>query len=420
MSYSEQNESPNTRWWESYLVRYFLGFIVGTFCIIALIGSNFPKHAPVLIGEVSILFHEGNSISPTNNGNPLPKTDSTNSTLKASNSDDTSFGSVSAIGLALLGLAYCYIASTPITVIHAARMYRTWFERQTRTFWFGWTSTLGLTSIGLGQHINQPMVVFFYTTGIAIILLVDPFYFNRKKFKNPNNATTNCLTPKLWVTLFSKTLEEQCLTEKKVGRTTLGFLVNSIGWILLLWGIVASISLTSNNHVHPTLVAFSLPAIWVCLVQYTLLINILTKPQEFSQWYQKISIARRNNGARDIRETYTHLREHANSVFIFVIELSILALILTILEWPSKSLLQPEQLTPYSIDPKYLIVAFFGIWLTPTIFMWSRANWLEQEFADNPTLFNLADSKLNATPANPVRSTDAKHSVGNPPGMPRD
>ena len=42
------------------------------------------------------------------------------------------------IPIALIGLGYCYVASTPITVLHLGRYSRWWLDSHSRHFWFGW------------------------------------------------------------------------------------------------------------------------------------------------------------------------------------------------------------------------------------------------------------------------------------------
>lgn len=364
MSTYENSEPTNTRWWESYLVRYFLGFIVGTLCVIALIGITSPKQAPSLLGDAAGFFGKNQTTSP---------------------STESSFTSASAIGIALLGLAFCYIASTPITVIHAARMYRSWWERQTRTFWLGWSATLFICALGAGVGISFWFATLFLISGLSILLLVDPFYFLQSQKTLKPESPPSSTTPKLWQ-VFHTTPPIQSKPEtSRLGRTTWGFFLNSVAWALFQFGICAATSnwLPVNTNISPVAIAFSLPTIWICIVQYNCLIQILTQPATFTDWYRRISRARIQQGTRDIRETYTHLREHANSVFIVVIELSIFALLIVAAQLSSNF----QSSTSSSIEFKYLAAAFIGIWLTPTIFMWSRANWLEQEFADQPEHF---------------------------------
>ena len=42
--------SGGVRWWESYLVRYALGFIVGTYCVLQISALLFPDFPNALSG----------------------------------------------------------------------------------------------------------------------------------------------------------------------------------------------------------------------------------------------------------------------------------------------------------------------------------------------------------------------------------
>jgi hypothetical protein len=397
---SSKDEPANTRWWESYLVRYFLGFIVGTVCVVVILAKVFPNQAPDLLGQTANLFTK-----PAVNSSNVEKgakceqlvvvsqASTTTYVLQAQSERKNEFSTASAIGIALLGLAFCYIASTPITVIHAGRMYRTWFERQTRTFWFGWCITIAVFAMYSSVEHSTWKVVFALLVGFSLILLSDPFYHSHKMKELSVQATEKqqYTMPTLWqVYNLSNAEVDRSRAEKPPGRvirTQLGFLVNSLGWFSLLFGVCLAlasvIGLNDSFGISISAIALALPALWICIVQYNCLLQILTKPETFHHWYRKIAKARQEPGAKEIRESYTHLREHANSVFIVVIEVSILALLLVFWQVSGRSIPQTQN----NFEFHYLAAAFFGIWLVPTIFMWSRANWLEQEFAERPNDF---------------------------------
>lgn len=125
MSDSEKKGEPaNNRWWESYLVRYFLGFIVGAFCVVVL-AWKFGLVAKWLEATAVV---QGQGKEPTK--------------------PDWSYIS---FAVALLGLGYCYLASTPITVLHAARYGRGGISSLSRYFWFGWGMTLMVSMVSLGR-----------------------------------------------------------------------------------------------------------------------------------------------------------------------------------------------------------------------------------------------------------------------------
>ena len=83
-------ESMNTRWWESYLVRYFVGFIIGAVCV------------AVISAHLDIVKLIRPLLEPVKEGQKP--------------------GWTALVFLsAFAGLGYCYIASTPSTVLHAGR-----------------------------------------------------------------------------------------------------------------------------------------------------------------------------------------------------------------------------------------------------------------------------------------------------------
>lgn len=104
----------------------------------------------------------------------------------------------------------------------------------------------------------------------------------------------------------------------------------------------------------------------------------------------RISKARQRAGAKDIRDSYSHLREHSNSIFVVVIELCILSALLYFLDiyhldTPSTLVLTASAIK--SEEFNVLVLFFLGLWLIPTIYMWGLANRLERKFAENPSQF---------------------------------
>ena len=99
------NDNQNTRWWESYLVRYFLGFIVGGIASF-LIALEFD------VFELTTCWLKANGFS----------------------ADGKVDFSTFAIAIGILGLGFCYLVSTPITVLHAGRYRRGPVDAHTRYF----------------------------------------------------------------------------------------------------------------------------------------------------------------------------------------------------------------------------------------------------------------------------------------------
>lgn len=87
----EKKQSDN-RWWEFYFVRYFVGTAIGAIVVLFLATSNSPVF--VSQGEVATI-------------------------LKSLRPDKFESGYIAV--LATVGLAFCYIASSPVLVLHATR-----------------------------------------------------------------------------------------------------------------------------------------------------------------------------------------------------------------------------------------------------------------------------------------------------------
>ena len=131
---SEKNEN---RWWENYLVRYLVPSIAGMFILIWL-NNNSVKSEIVesgviksKIAEVEVIkseivkskIAEVEVIKPKIVKSEIEKTGILEQyfpMLKLTNGKD--FNTASLTGWLLLGTLYCYIASYPILVFHAARV----------------------------------------------------------------------------------------------------------------------------------------------------------------------------------------------------------------------------------------------------------------------------------------------------------
>lgn len=111
---SEKNEN---RWWENYLVRYLVPSIAGMFILIWLNNNSVESgivEAGVIkskMAEVEVIKSEIEKTGILEQYFPM---------LKLTNGKD--FNTASLTGWLLLGTLYCYIASYPILVFHAARV----------------------------------------------------------------------------------------------------------------------------------------------------------------------------------------------------------------------------------------------------------------------------------------------------------
>ena len=121
---SEKNEN---RWWENYLVRYLVPSIAGMFILIWLNNNSVKSE----IVEVEVIkseivkskIAEVEVIKPKIVKSEIEKTGILEQyfpMLKLTNGKD--FNTASLTGWLLLGTLYCYIASYPILVFHAARV----------------------------------------------------------------------------------------------------------------------------------------------------------------------------------------------------------------------------------------------------------------------------------------------------------
>ena len=89
---TENDKKSDSRWWEFYFVRYFVGTAIGAIIILFLAQSQSPMLT--YQGEIATILR---TLKPTN------------------------FYSGYVAVLATAGLAFCYLASAPILVLHATR-----------------------------------------------------------------------------------------------------------------------------------------------------------------------------------------------------------------------------------------------------------------------------------------------------------
>ena len=120
--------------------------------------------------------------------------------------------------------------------------------------------------------------------------------------------------------------------------------------------------------------------------------------------------------SKDIRETYTHLREHSNATFIVLLELCFSALVIFLIELYAGQSASTENVG--SLDGSGRIVSavllLIAFWMTPNLFMWSRANQLERDFARRPKMYS--SNGVSTTPQeakNPDDPTEAVAPNGN-------
>lgn len=353
----------NTRWWESYLVRYFLGFIIGAICV-------------AVIASQSKLIPGGTEL--------LNKT--------ASSADDQSKYGVTAIVIAisLLGLAYCYLASTPITVMHAGRYGNGPVDRLSRFFWLGWVGVLAASlfpSNWMPLMIQMPSGILIFIFICAFILFL-PKYSNAARrlwfgTRGARKFGTNSISSTPMVVDFA--------SPGTAFAYSLLFSVSIISISILIQRSAGSDVSVENFR----LIALGTPVLWIGIAQYFVLLRLWNEPDTYNKFYSDLFAARRRQGAQDVRDTYTHLREHSNAIFIVAVELSVLCLTLGLLQQAEST----NSSSSRNLSGASFLLAAIGIWIVPTIFMWSRANAMERKFAESPNTF---------LPIEPLRPKEAK------------
>jgi hypothetical protein len=132
------------------------------------------------------------------------------------------------------------------------------------------------------------------------------------------------------------------------------------------------------------LYVLALPALYVLWDQYrciwTVRKDIDQQKGEFVKFYRRLSGARAScSASTDIRDSYTDLREHANSVFILLLEVSVFCLLWIFFERVTE------------LHTRLALVALFlMVWLIPNRLLWGIANDLEKDFSMDPAQYACA------------------------------
>lgn len=215
--------------------------------------------------------------------------------------------------MGIFAFAYCYVASSPITTYHATRMYRqSWFNRFSRFVWLSvWVMLLYLIVAG-------------GTTWTFTVVLAVP-----------------------------------------AG-----------------WAVVVQLLCVMRLHADGSRAAQSFPGriYWDCCAalsgkSWPQWLRTAKRPDEleFVAFYQKLSKARTLKARSELRESYTHLREHSNAFFIVLLEISLAALIVCVV-----------QLAGGSVAMKFTIaLSVLFLWMLPSVFLWTQANRLERSLIED-------------------------------------
>ena len=340
------NTGANTRWWESYLVRYFSGAVVGAICL-----------------AVILLYADWRLYGTAHTKLPEPGKDFP----------------LAFMTLALLasGLVYSYIISAPITVIHFGRSGRSTVEQHVRYFWFGWVLSLGLVQLSgaTGDRLFQSSAWVWWMLVLLVCVgyLVVSHHINRTprdRIGGPGE---------------SRRLKRRRDSRQNAWR--------SIAWAGLLLAFLVTAGCVLGIQQRPmamSLLAFALPTMFVGVMQYVTLWRVLHTERIVHRFYRRLSRARNMENSKDIRETYTHLREHSNATFIVLLELCFSAFLILLIEiYADQSGNLPNIGEGLEI---WRIVSFalslIAFWMAPNLFMWSRANQIERDFARRPNLYS--------------------------------
>lgn len=296
------------RWWEGYLVRYLVGSLVGSIVLVVLFvefrhGKNHYLETYVSLAR-------------------------------------TLFGKDSvAVGLALFvaGGLYCYLASAPITVIHAGRMFR---SKSSSAMWVA----VSLLCLLLGG---------------AALFCAPCFHGNTAE----------------WFTLFFVSLPALyvAFTQWSVWRK-----------MILDRPTVINTDLPDGTERTYVETFFQ----WCAKSNQKSQVSDPSIKQMESKYlgFNRELAKARGSGTRstkEIRETYSHLREHANAIFIVALEISICAVLIA-----AHRFLDTANLG--AAHPNFWIFALCGlvVWLVPNVLLWGQANQLETDLRTHREHYN--------------------------------
>lgn len=157
MSDSKEQSGSNSRWWEFYFVRYFVGTVVGGAIILFLNASESSSLQNLIIPGVT---------------------------------DLSKLGVQHLFLLAAMGLAYCYISSAPILVLHAAR--GAFLTHDTKLFnrvFFCALSIIGVVAVAVYIFYSELYMPFFWATILfAILMALQLVPFGLSLLKNGEKA----------------------------------------------------------------------------------------------------------------------------------------------------------------------------------------------------------------------------------------
>ena len=302
------SEKGAYRWWENYLVRYFMPSIAGAIIVNWLIAAGHPD----LKNHLLLQLDERQIQTPT------------------------------LVLLFLYGNLFCYISSYPILGFHVTRVIDFKEGIWNRKFWDGYVSTFLLSSIvfclslcsGGTSFINRalPFTVVIVFVGIQLYRIYCASV--NIKFGNLESPTS-----KLYKYTFKLAQRRAVMADDQ-----------------------KTMHLFKNQ-------------------------KEVTGQDKFDE--EAISDERK----REIIDTYRHMREHGNSAFIFVLELTLAGLCyLILIAFSSYDAIQ--QLS--------LIGILFGVWAIPAVFIHRVGQQIERRFS-------LYDQKIARNKISSYDCCDSEH-----------
>lgn len=311
------SETQNPRWWEGYLIRYLIGSIIGAICVL-------------------VVSYQIYSVSTIEMQALIKNYDYKNQSL-----------TTCIFILSIFGFSYCYIASTPIAILHLGRSKKTIMDKYARYFWISWLITSVMT-IFIEQPFND-LKIYFCTVIASAAAHIKV---------NISKANLDEITKK-YVT--------------KLANIAIGVAI--ITSIQSLFFLFFDLELSKNTK---TLWTLGAPIAWIILGQYISLAQLLTNENESLLFYKNLFNSRKRTNTKDVRDTYTHLREYGNAIFIVAIELAALALIVAAIntKFQHGEFGSNEKSTQFILGT----LTFIFIWITPGLFLWGRANVIESHF----------------------------------------
>lgn len=139
------SENTNSRWWEFYFVRYFVGTVLGAIIVYVLTVSSDSALSASLVPGVT-----------------------------------KEIGYPHLLLLAAYGLAYCYIASGPVLVLHATRSVFANRAQSSFRLWFVGTVIFGiaiLLAITWVKNINFTSILVMVLAYLVLAIQVIPLFF---------------------------------------------------------------------------------------------------------------------------------------------------------------------------------------------------------------------------------------------------